>query len=501
MWMFLLMGVVVAGTAEARFKDQGWRYVVAPEKVEKQPGGAVAIRYDVESLPLGTSLNSVIWYKVKAEGEGSNPSLSIWAISNDWKNGPQKIEQLREVTLRPDTHGNIAFMVSKYLRTHLKDGTLSFLIEPRGAPGFSQNAECSGQPSLAIVKQQSPRYDLEALLRPVWDGSRIENETLLPTSCEGKPAEANLAFVPSKIVSVKNYALDKTYREGKDYLLDGRTLRLLPDSPIPFFKYEDLYHNNPNAKPRTMKTVDGGYMTFSEGPLFNDRQLAVTYEHSKPWNGPVPQPAKKRLPKTFQTLENGKPLKLAVFGDSISDGSSASGKTIRPPFMPRWSDLVADELHRRYGSKIDYINPSLGGMTSDWGRKTVDGLVSFEKPDLVILGFGMNDAWHLSAEQFATNTKAMMASIRRQNPNAEFILLMSFQPNGKWMSPEPMRGYLDVLKGLEEPGVAVADVWSIHGYLLKHKTYWDMTGNHVNHPNDFMVRIYAQTILARLGIR
>ena len=63
-----------------------------------------------------------------------------------------------------------------------------------------------------------------------------------------------------------------------------------------------------------------------------------------------------------------------------------------------------------------------------------------------------------------------------------------------------MIGYLEALKALEGPGVAVADMWSMHGYLLKHKTYWDMTGNHVNHPNDFLVRIYAQTLLATLGV-
>jgi hypothetical protein len=27
-----------------------------------------------------------------------------------------------------------------------------------------------------------------------------------------------------------------------------------------------------------------------------------------------------------------------------------------------------------------------------------------------------------------------------------------------------------------------------------------MTGNHVNHPNDFMVRVYAQAVLATLGV-
>ncbi|NOU36269.1 MAG: SGNH/GDSL hydrolase family protein [Kiritimatiellaceae bacterium] len=250
-----------------------------------------------------------------------------------------------------------------------------------------------------------------------------------------------------------------------------------------------------------MKTVDGGYLTFSESAYFNDKQLAVTYEHAEPWAGPVPLSAEKNLSKTFAKLKAKQPLKLVVFGDSISIGASASGKGNRAPWMPIWADLVADELGRVYGSTVDLMNPSLGGMRADWGKDTVDGLVSFQKPDLVILGFGMNDAGSpFAVEQFVANTQAMMDSVRKQNPSAEFILLMSFQPNSKWRSLDLMTEYLAAFKKLEGPGVAVADMWSMHGYLLQHKTYWDMTGNHVNHPNDFLVRVYAQTVLETLGV-
>ena len=54
------------------------------------------------------------------------------------------------------------------------------------------------------------------------------------------------------------------------------------------------------------------------------------------------------------------------------------------------------------------------------------------------------------------------------------------------------------IKKLEEkhPFVAVADMTTMHYNLLeKGKRYRDMTGNNVNHPNDFLARIYAQVIL------
>ncbi len=34
-----------------------------------------------------------------------------------------------------------------------------------------------------------------------------------------------------------------------------------------------------------------------------------------------------------------------------------------------------------------------------------------------------------------------------------------------------------------------------HADLLKRKRFQDFTGNNVNHPNDFLVRAYAQVML------
>jgi len=62
-----------------------------------------------------------------------------------------------------------------------------------------------------------------------------------------------------------------------------------------------------------------------------------------------------------------------------------------------------------------------------------------------------------------------------------------------------MAGYLAALKTLESKQIAVADVWSVASHILKTKRYCDVSGNHVNHPNDFMVRVYAQVTDALLA--
>lgn len=36
---------------------------------------------------------------------------------------------------------------------------------------------------------------------------------------------------------------------------------------------------------------------------------------------------------------------------------------------------------------------------------------------------------------------------------------------------------------------------SLHASLLEKKPYYHMTGNNINHPNDFLARLYAQSIV------
>ena len=187
-------------------------------------------------------------------------------------------------------------------------------------------------------------------------------------------------------------------------------------------------------------------------------------------------------------------ISVAVAFVAIGGGSAVCGADQCLELVPEAVVSVAP---------VDLINASLGATTSGWGVTHIDGLVSFEKPDLVILGFGMNDgAMHrrVPAEDFAANVSRMMEAVRRTNPTAEFVLLMSMQPNKVWRSLEPMNRYLSALEKLVGPGVALADMWSMHGHLLEHKSFWDMSANALNHPNDFLARVYAQILLAVLGV-
>ena len=50
----------------------------------------------------------------------------------------------------------------------------------------------------------------------------------------------------------------------------------------------------------------------------------------------------------------------------------------------------------------------------------------------------------------------------------------------------------------EEYGFGLAQVTTMHKEILRYKNYYSMTGNNINHPTDFIIRVYAQNILYAL---
>ena len=195
-------------------------------------------------------------------------------------------------------------------------------------------------------------------------------------------------------------------------------------------------------------------------------------------------------------LKAKKPLKLVVLGDSISAGYNASGMTQVAPGTPPYPALVASGLERVFGSPVTLANLSVGGMGVVWGVGRAPA-VAEERPDLVVVAFGMNDTSMPRAE-WADAIEKLVAAVRQGAPEAEFILVSPMCGNPQWekMRDEVFLEFRESLGALKGPGVAVADVTSIWLELAKRKPYWDYTGNGLNHPNDFGHRLYAQVILA-----
>ena len=384
------------------------------------------------------------------------------------------------------------------------------------------------------------RYDNAKYMQYYWDNNITYNESaMIVRNADGTLDPVKLLFNVDEIISVRSADLTKKYVEGVDYKIENGTLIILEEGNIPKLNYDKMYfETNPgqagsgntvegNQNVQAFPTVDGKYEIYQEAGILYAHQIAVTYYHKDKGNYTVPMTQSREFDGLIGKLERGESVNIACLGDSISNGSSASGffSTKLNPCMPSYFGLVGDYIKAKYNyqkvclyeepthyvadrenepTRIKMTNFSVGGKDSYWGV-TQAAAVAAVKPDLVILGFGMNDGSAYTGEnEYYNNMQKIITEIRKTNPNCEFIVLGTMLPNKNicWnVGGASIYGnqekYLPKLQKLAEEGagVALADITTLHKEYLTVKNYRDMTGNNVNHPNDFLMRLYAQTIV------
>ncbi len=356
-----------------------------------------------------------------------------------------------------------------------------------------------------IAYRDSSHYDLETYTLPYWEGDVVYNETVYPLEePDGSVAPVSLMYDIDTVISVRDGTLGTLYEYGRDYTVtsDGQ-LAIIKSGRIKTVPYSSYYLTAQSAN--SMPRRGGGYVYFSEGAVFHRAQIAVTYTHSDTWSGSVPECKSDLLPKTYSRLASGSSLSVVFFGDSVVYGCNASGlsELSAPPYMPTWFDMTVAGLRKNYPSaNISYVNTAVGGTMSDWGVSEVGSRVTPYSPDLVVLGFGTNDGTAgVAPGDFGRNIRSIIDSVRASRPSCEFLLLSPFYPNPETYFNNAQESYLPVLKKIEEDytGVAFTDVMTFYRELTARKKYADMTGNNVNHPNDFYIRYYAQNILMVLS--
>ena len=172
----------------------------------------------------------------------------------------------------------------------------------------------------------------------------------------------------------------------------------------------------------------------------------------------------------------------------------------RYPHMPVWAELVTRKLREEYPqAEITKDNLSSGGSTAQWGVEHVNELFDrVDVPDLVFIGFGMNCMWD-PTEQFMGYIDEIITELKKRNPNCEFVLYPAMTANTE-IPTYQNDGLLNYEKALTDyakahEGMAAAPVHSMFKEMENRgKTYFNYTGNCVNHPNDFAIRLYGQTI-------
>ena len=338
-----------------------------------------------------------------------------------------------------------------------------------------------------------------------WNETTISGDPLCFVDRGGGAATASLLFPPEGTVSLRSAFSGVEYEHGRDFRLDAGSglVTRTPDSQIPLITRGELYPAiDPDGSGFMFKRgAPGTWLMAGDGDLFHRRQVSATYSHrADAWHGPAPRHRGAALPRTLRRLQAGGPLTIAVSGDSISEGYNASGFAGVAPHQPPYVDLVVAALADAYGAAIALRNFASAGWTSDNGRADA-ARAGAVNPDLVIIAYGMNDAGYAEAADFAANISGIVDEVRTAAPAAEFVLVTPMLPNPEWHYPmmERFAAYRDALELLCTDGIVLADVTTMWTSLLVRKSVYDLTGNGINHPNDFGHQVYAQVVLATIS--
>ena len=375
-------------------------------------------------------------------------------------------------------------------------------------------------------------YDLETYMTPLWDGRVVHNETVMFLGMDDK---ATLLYDADEILSVRSYDLKTEYVKGIDYdYVDGK-LFLLEGTSIPYIDKSEYYTTNAKysalmTKGNTEADATGTYTYWGEGDTMTKWQVAVTYKHSQFWDGYSVKSFADRHQDLIQKLQNGEDVTFVFYGDSITYGANASSMVGVEPNMPTWPVMFTQYIAKQYGYTVRYVkdefataplptedtvygtngiityyNPSVGGWTVEQGYQNVENYVNtaIDKYgcDLFAVAFGMNNAG-LSAGKFVQYTEGIIKRVQTHTPNTGIVMVSTMVPN-----PEATNGWYGNQEQFEAEMIASADAYNDNGTscsvacmtsmsksVLEHKRFRDYTGNNINHPNDFMARIYAQVM-------
>jgi lysophospholipase L1-like esterase len=313
---------------------------------------------------------------------------------------------------------------------------------------------------------------------------------------------ARLLFPPVGRLQLTSASRETVYESQRDYRWDGNTVDLPAGSRIPFKDRADLFP--PVGAEHCMEHQRGEEkvgLYFGEGHLFHDQQAEASYDYQSPWKGFIPRSQLGSLPCTARKLASPVPLKICVIGDSISAGCNASAVSGVPPFLPPYPELWAGAIRRHRQGEVILKNFAVSGTGMKYGLEVVEAVMR-EAPDLVVLAYGMNDVGFNPVEDYLACATRIVETVRERRPETEMILIASILGNPDWVyTPrENFPPFRDALQSLCGPGIVLADLTRLWSDLLQIKSYHDLTGNGVNHPNDFGHRIYAQFLLDLLGI-
>ncbi len=369
--------------------------------------------------------------------------------------------------------------------------------------------------------------DLQELMQPIFAGNTTKNETVMFID---KGETKSLLYPIDSIQSVTSYDGTKVYEEGKDYAIVDGKLQVLENSSIPCIT-SAKYYNYPGSLISINLNGTATPIHWGEGRAMTDWQVNVNYTHTATWEG-YTQTAQLDIYQNFvKKLMNGENVTVLFYGDSITFGANASWINGYAPhqmsypilFVQSLADLFDYTVHYEAAGlpstsrvptedyvagtrgTITYVNTAVGGWKSSDGKDNVTAYVEDKVNaygcDLFVIGFGMNDA-SVGVRTTQANCEAVIDAVLAIKPECAVSIVSTMMPNpdgigwyGNQKNQEEM--FERSAKEYRSKGVAcgVTCVGSVSKAMLEIKDFHDYSGNNINHPNDYFVRVYAQTLL------
>ncbi len=368
----------------------------------------------------------------------------------------------------------------------------------------------------------------------IWDGDYVVHETAMFWSTR---TTAKLLYPIENIISIRSYDFKETYWVGEDFeIVDGQ-LKVLDGSRMPVLE-------------TTHDTVEYNHSSELGINWQNDQwkyQVRVTYTYSDTWDDATynvaPEGKLNDIAKFHEKAQSGEDTTVLFLGDSISVGCNSSGLyqetygfydsdddgdlnfempaselNVKYQYyyncfglnkVPEWGNnswayQVVEGLKAKYNNdNIKMVNKAVGSTASTWGSKkeNLDFFLNGVNPDLVFIGYGMNESGN-SVANLNANLSTIIDYIRSINPDCSVVLVSAFVPNFAGADIDNSldvqeAGYQELLQKYDN--IAIAPVNSVFHSLQTAKDPADYTGNNYNHPNDFGVSVYASTIMATLS--
>lgn len=295
-------------------------------------------------------------------------------------------------------------------------------------------------------------------------------------------------IVKGKVVVRSTYLMGKTgskiYKEGIDYTVDferGEIARTA-NSTIPNYAKHPLYGEKSFDHTKFPNFENHSYFVWVDYTTSSHVSLAAANNQAL------------YLIKTKEKLEKGEPLSIVSYGNSITAGGEASETALR--FQYRYVRYLETRFPK---AQISLEDVSISGHMSQHGIEKWDAYIGKTSPDLVLLGWGMND--HNKGANAPEQYKSYLVQLVRmiqEKKNAEVIIFSAFPPNKEWFySSKNMEAFaLAAKQAALEANCAYADVYSTWARVLKRKDQSSLLGNNINHPNDFGHWLYLQAFKA-----